>query len=113
MRWRRRSRLLSQASRRRRLSRQARADVTESETGIKQLQRAIDDMLEDQEEALEETRARWADVALQVEESALRPKRSDIRLEVFGLAWVPHWILEYEDERGAVHQEHVQAYPLS
>ena len=62
---------------------------------------------------MEEVRAKWADIAPQIEESALRPKKTDIRLELFGLAWVPHWLFTYQDERGTIQHERVPAYPLT
>lgn len=110
---RRRSRSLSTASRKRRMTQKAKADVRESEEEIERLEEEIADMREERKEALEEVRSKWADVALQVQESSLRPKKADIHLEAFGLAWVPHWMLAYEDESGAERQEQVLAYPLS
>ena len=110
---RRRSSSLSTASRRRRLTKKARADVKESEATIKRLEKEIADLLEEKEQALDEVRNKWADVALETQEAPLRAKKTDIHLDAFGLAWVPHWLLTFDDEGGTTRQERVLAYPLS
>ncbi|MCD6518307.1 MAG: hypothetical protein J7M05_00075, partial [Anaerolineae bacterium] len=107
---RRRTRVLSTASRRRRLTLKAKADVEESEETIEELKKEINALREEQEKALEEVRQEWAGVAEAIEETALRPKKSDIRVEAFGLAWVPHWVFIYRDARGQRRQESVPAY---
>jgi len=109
---RRRSRALSQASQKRRMTSRARAEVEESEETIEQLRERIDELSEERKDALAEIRSKWADVANDIQESALRPRKSDIRVKAFGLGWIPHWILTFEDERGYTDQRRVPAYPL-
>ncbi|MHB0859311.1 MAG: ATP-binding protein [Anaerolineae bacterium] len=108
----RRSRALSQASRKRRMTQQARSDVLESETAIVKLEAQIADLQADQGRAVQEIRDRWADAALQIEKVELAPKKSDVRLEAFGLLWVPYW---WSPEVGATNApgEKVPAYPLA
>ena len=106
------TRSLSMASRRRRMTEKAKADVEESETLIERLKKDIEDLLRDQDAALEKVRSAWADIAGGIQESVLRPRKTDIRAAVFGLAWVPHWHLAYEDEQGAGQVDLVPAYPL-
>ena len=109
---RRRSSSLSTASRRRRMTQKAKEDVRESEEAIEELQKEIEEMRQDREQALKDVRDKWADVALQIEETALRPKKADILMEAFGLAWVPHWMLHYKDAAGALHHQSMPAYPV-
>ena len=97
---RRRSRALSQASRRRRMTRKAKAEVEESERAIAKLEKEIETLRAKRDAELQEVRDAWAQKAHAIEESALRPRRSDIRVDVFGLAWVPQWLFAIEDGRG-------------
>ena len=110
---RRRSRALSQASRRRRMTQKAKADMRESEESIEDLEGQIEELKEEREAALEIVREEWSEAALEIGESSLRPKKTDIRIEAFGLAWVPQWLFIYHDRAATPHQEWVPAYPLS
>jgi len=109
---RRRSRALSQASQRRRMTSRARAEVEESEETIERLRERISELAEERREALAEIRSMWADIASDIQESPLRPRKTDIRVKAFGLAWVPHWMVSFEDERGETDQRRVPAYPV-
>ncbi len=108
---RRRSSAVSKASTRRRMTAKAKADVEESEKAIARFEEEIVALEKERDTALEEVSARWSDVAMQIQPSAIRPKKSDIRVQAFGLAWVPHWLLVLEDDRGRVRDEVVRAYP--
>jgi len=110
---RRRTRPLSQASQKRRLTSRARAEMKESEDAIERLKQDIAELNDEQERVMAEVRDKWADLAEGVQESRLRPKKTDIRLKAFGLAWVPHWLLSYEDEGGNRREARVPAYPVS
>lgn len=107
------SRRLSQASRRRRLTQQAKADIEESEDLIEDLEKEIAVLEEELKGALNETQEKWADVLDQIEEVAIRPKKSEVHMEAFGLVWVPHWCLEHRDERGLPLVDVVPAYDVS
>jgi len=100
----RRSTALSSAARRRRMTTSAKANLQQAEDDIKRLKRDLEAAQKDQEAALEQTRRAWDGVAEQVEEAALRPRKTDIRPAIFGLLWLPHWLLTWEDERGVVRQ---------
>ncbi|MHB1296309.1 MAG: ATP-binding protein [Anaerolineae bacterium] len=87
----RRTTALSQASRKRRLTQQARADVLESEAAIAKLQQQIAATYAEGQRAVQEIIDRWARAALDVQQVELAPKKSDIHLDAFGLLWVPFW----------------------
>ena len=97
---RRRLRTFSEISRRRRLASQARADVEESVEVLDELEQEIDGIRRQQEEALRELAERTAGLSRQVEEVLVRPKKSNIDVIVFGLAWVPFWQVSYRDPLG-------------
>jgi hypothetical protein len=108
---RRSSRRLSSASTKRRLTSQARADIEESEGAIARMKEQIARLEQERDEAVAEVRARWAGVADRVEESEVHPTRSGIHIKVFGLAWVPHWLLVGGEGQGG-EARRVPAYPL-
>jgi len=87
---RRSTRVISQASRRRRMSRHASDDVNESEETIElyreQLEELKDELLED----VEEIQMKWADEVEEIDEFHVKPRRADIRVSMIALGWRPN-----------------------
>jgi hypothetical protein len=106
---RRSSRRITQASVRRRLTSEARADVQESEDAIAYLQQRLQAMQEDHDARVEAIRSRWADIAMGIQESRMRPRKSDILIDAFGLAWVPQWVITTENTGGTYMEHRVTA----
>ena len=104
---------LSQASRRRRMTRQAKADLAESEETIEALEEELDELRKQHGQDLEAVRNRWAEAGTEVQEISRRPKKSNIRVEVFGLAWVPHWLYVHDANGGRAEQSRAPAYQLT
>jgi hypothetical protein len=50
-------------------------------------------MEEELVEELEEIKERWGEAAVEVEETVITPYKKNIHLELFGVAWIPHWRL--------------------
>ena len=94
---RRSSSIITSASRRRRLTQQAQADVTESEQVIADLQQQLKDLAAERDRAIEEVNARWAATLDEIEEAELTPRRTDVVVDFCGLAWVPMWEIEGAD----------------
>ncbi len=107
---RRQSRAFSEVSRRRRLTSQSRADVEESEEVIKQLEQQIEELRQEWQEALGELAREAKEMSRQIEEVQIKPRKSDIDLTVFGVAWVPYWHISLEDASGAVQTAMLPAY---
>ncbi len=82
---------LSRVSTKRRLTRQALADIKESEETIADLKAEIKEVEEEKEQALAELADRWAEWIDDVEEIEVRPRRADVHIETFALAWLPRW----------------------
>jgi hypothetical protein len=84
-------RKVSSSLTKRRMTEQAKADVDESVDAIKQMQDEIAE-LEKQRAGIEtEVNARWGDVVNQISEVTVNPKKTDIFVDVFGVAWVPYY----------------------
>jgi Helicase HerA, central domain len=88
---RRMSRRLSTASTKRRLSQQAKADVEESEETIAELEKQIEDLEKEARREVEELSDKWVGLIDQVEEIQVRPRRTDVQVTLFALAWMPYW----------------------
>jgi len=91
--------MISRASRKRRLTRQAKADVEESLEAIEDLEEQLEALGEEWEEQAAEINARWADTLEGIETVEITPRRADVRVEFCGLAWVPAWQVTLEDGR--------------
>jgi hypothetical protein len=107
---RRSSRGLSTAARKRRLTTKARADIVESEEEIEGLKADIEEMRKELEQEAEAVAEEWADVATEVEPYAVKPHRSDVKVQLVSVAWAPYWEIGYSSARGKVTHDRVPAW---
>jgi len=98
---RRHTRAVSTASRKRRLTIQARAEVEESEEVIEELQKDIETLKEELQAEIEAVTRKWAETLDQVEEIRVIPRQTDVTIEVFGIGWAPRWYVTLEDSAGS------------
>ncbi|HSJ57109.1 MAG TPA: hypothetical protein VLC95_08005, partial [Anaerolineae bacterium] len=82
---------LSKASTKRRMTSKARADIKESEETIAELEEQLEEVQGEMERALEDLAAQWAGRADDWESEEVRPRRADVQIDLFGLAWLPRW----------------------
>jgi hypothetical protein len=94
---RRSSSTLSKASRKRRMTQQAKADVEESLDAIEDLEQQLQALEADWADQAAETKDAWADKLEQVEEFEVKPRRTDVAVGFCGLAWMPIWRVTLED----------------
>jgi hypothetical protein len=85
------SRRLSSASRKRRMTSQARADVKESEEVIQDLEKQIADVEKAKQQEIDELTEKWGTWIDDWQEEQVRPRRTDVQVTLFALAWFPHW----------------------
>jgi hypothetical protein len=94
---RRSSAMLSRASRKRRMTKKAKADVEESQATIEDLENQLEALAEEWEEQAAEINDRWADTLEEIETTEITPRRADVTVEFCGLAWTPVWRVTLED----------------
>lgn len=94
----RRKKSLSRSLSKRRMTEKAEADVKESIQAIEEYEKQIKDIQADKEEALEEAKVRWEEIANQVSEIEVTPYKKDILVEMFGVAWFPHYVVKAEGQ---------------
>ncbi|MGD9046670.1 MAG: DUF87 domain-containing protein [Anaerolineae bacterium] len=92
------SRRLSSASRKRRMTRQAKADIEESEEVIEDLEKEIEELEQEAKEELEELTEKWLELIDEVEEVEVRLRRADVQINLFALGWLPHWEVRAGDQ---------------
>ena len=77
-----------------RLSENAKADVTESIQAIDQFKNQLAELGAERERIAEEVNSRWGDVVNRINEVTLNPKKTDIYVNLFGVAWTPYYLIE-------------------
>ncbi|NUM45377.1 MAG: DUF87 domain-containing protein [Anaerolineales bacterium] len=78
----------------RRMTEKAKADVEESEAELESLEQQLASAEQEKATALEDLNQRWADLVTNFTEIPVQPFKKDIRVELFGLAWYPYWLVE-------------------
>jgi Helicase HerA, central domain len=101
---------VSTASRKRRLTQQAKADIEESEKAIDALEAQLYEAGARLQRELDALTARWVPLIDDVQQEEVRPRRSDVRVNLFGLAWLPGWEITVP---GQPMPHHVAAYVTS
>ncbi len=87
-------RSLSSSLSKRRMAEKAKADIEESKQAIAHYQEQIEDLQEDMEEMLDEVEAKHDALIAETKEVPVTPKKSDVRVGMFGVAWLPHYVAE-------------------
>jgi hypothetical protein len=98
---RRRNRLSSTMSKRR-MAGQAKADVDESNAAIAQYKQQIAEREAEKGRLEQEITNRWGQIAKQVSEIPVTPLKKDILLELFGVAWLPCYIVQTGEQSEAL-----------
>jgi hypothetical protein len=74
-----------------RLTNKAKADVEESMDAIAQYKQQIADLQKQREDRVAEVNSRWGDVVNDITEITVNPKKTDIFINLFGVAWMPYY----------------------
>jgi hypothetical protein len=88
---RRQSYAVAYAARRRTMTQKTEAEVDESEDSIGDLEDMLEQLRKSLDDEIAEINQRWAAVLDSAQAVTLKARKSDIKVDVFGLAWVPFW----------------------
>jgi hypothetical protein len=91
---------LAAAARKRHLTDSARMDISESEQLIAGLEREIAGLRALLEQEAAEVAARWDAAAREVAAVAVKPRRTDVRVDLVALTWVPVWEFSVREAAG-------------
>jgi hypothetical protein len=83
---------LSGSLSKRRMAEKAKADIEESEQAIADLQEQLGALRDEMEAELDAVEAKWQDLMDDSRELPVAPRKTDVRLPLFGVAWLPHYL---------------------
>ncbi|HEX9385072.1 MAG TPA: DUF87 domain-containing protein [Anaerolineales bacterium] len=85
---------LSSSLTKRRMTEQAKSDVEESVDAIEQFKQQIADAEKRREETIAEINDRWGRVVNEITEVTIAPKKTDVFVKLFGVAWMPYYVVK-------------------
>jgi hypothetical protein len=94
-----RKRSLTTSLSKRRMTSQAKSDVDESKDTIAELQKQIAALQKERDAALQAVNTRWAQAAAPTGEVTITPQKTNLFLDVFGLAWLPYFMVQEGSSR--------------
>jgi len=101
---------LSKASTKRRMSSKAQSEVKESIEAIAQFEEDMQELQEELEEELAELNEKWDATVSENETVEIKPRRTDVVIEVFGIGWRPVWEIGHDDGQGREVKTRVHAF---
>lgn len=87
---------LSRVQRARRYKGQAREDITESNEVLQETQQDMQELQARFERELAGINQKWNQIANQIEEFRVTPYKKDIHPDIFGVGWMPMYVVEAE-----------------
>ena len=91
-----RKKSLSSAMTKRRMTAKAKMDVEESEEEIARLQQEIEEMEAELKAEAEEISQRWEEMQEDTDTYEVKPRRSDVDVNLAALVWLPYWEIIYD-----------------
>jgi hypothetical protein len=81
-----------------RMAQNAKEEVQESEDAIAQYKKDLADLQRQREDIAAEVNNSWGSVVNDISEVSIKPKKTDIYVNLFGVAWKPYYIVQAGDE---------------
>jgi len=72
--------------------------VRESEDSIEQYKKDLTALQRERDEVTAEVNNRWGGLVNEISEVSIKPKKTDIYVNIFGVAWKPYYIVQAGDE---------------
>jgi hypothetical protein len=94
---RRSTRRLSSSLSKHRMTEQAKDEVDESITALNQYDQEMNQLEEARRQSADEAASKWENAANNISEILVIPKKTDIYVQVFGVAWMPYYQVESRD----------------
>ncbi|HEX7620657.1 MAG TPA: hypothetical protein VF359_05605, partial [Anaerolineales bacterium] len=88
------SRRISAAMSKHRMTQQSKGDVTESVDSIAEFQQQLAQLEQTRQQALDEAGSKWGEVVNNITEIPVLPKKTDIYVNLFGVAWLPYYLIK-------------------
>ena len=88
------TRRVSSSLTKRRMTEQAKDDVEESLDAISQYKKQLTELQAERARVEQDANSRWGDVVNRITEITINPKKTDIYVNLFGVAWTPYYLVE-------------------
>ncbi len=88
----------------------AKADVDAAEEQVAVLQEDIKELLAELKEDTDAITTRWEEAQRDLDTLPIQPRRNDIEVTLFALAWTPHWQITYRERSGIAQTALLPAY---
>jgi hypothetical protein len=92
------TRRLSSSLSKRRLTEKAKEDVQESVDSIKQFNQELALLETSRQQAVDAASSQWGEVVNAITEIPVLPKKADIYINLFGVAWLPNYLVKSGDQ---------------
>ena len=89
-----RRRSVSTSLRKRRLTQSAKMDIEESIETIKEFEKQLEALADEEAQTVDDIEAKWAEIAADVTEIRVSPFKKDTAVTLFGVAWVPYHVVD-------------------
>jgi hypothetical protein len=89
---------LSSSLTKRRMTEQAKGDVEESLDALDTIKQQIAELEKTRQETIDEINDRWGQAVGNVSEVTVAPKKADVFVSLFGVAWQPYYIIRTDRE---------------
>ncbi|GAB1471249.1 DUF87 domain-containing protein [Chloroflexota bacterium] len=77
-----------------RMAQNAKEEVRESEEAITQFKKDLVDLQRQREDVVKEVNDKWGGVVNDIDEVTVNPKKTDVYVNIFGVAWMPHYLMQ-------------------
>jgi len=91
-------RRLSSSLTKRRMTEQAKSEVEESLDAIDLYKRQLAEIEKRREETIAEINNRWGSLVNEITEVTIAPKKTDVFVKVFGVAWMPYYTIKSDSD---------------
>ena len=92
-----RKRSISSSLTKRRMTSQAKAELEQEIQELETLEKQMVALENEKKEALKDLNDKWADAVNDISEIPLSPYKKDIVIEVFGILWMPYYLLKNKE----------------
>ncbi|MBE7432286.1 MAG: DUF853 family protein [Anaerolineales bacterium] len=77
-----------------RLAQNAKAEVQESQEAIAKMTKDLNDLMREREDIVREIGDKWGKVVSDISEVTINPKKTDVYVNIFGVAWMPYYVVQ-------------------
>ena len=106
---RRRTSSMSSITKKRRMTEKAKLEIEDTADEIERVKTQVRELEKELKEAIDIITKKWETAEDDIDYIEIKPKKSDVEVRIFTLAWAPRWRIDYKDKEQK-RQEIISAY---